>query len=52
MRLLIICVAIILLSGCSQFMKKVERQQEIQENDRLVCRPADSVLCSGFEVSD
>ncbi len=52
MRLLVICVAIILLAGCSPFMKKVEKQQEIQENDRLVCRPADSVLCSGFEVSD
>jgi len=52
MRFLVACIAIIVLSSCSPFMKKVEKQQEIQENDRLVCRPADSVLCSGFEVSD
>ena len=52
MRFLIACIAIIVLSSCSPFMEKIEKQQKIQENDRLVCRPADSVLCSGFEVSD
>lgn len=52
MRLLIACIAIIVLSSCSPFMEKVEKKQEIQENDRLICRPADSVLCSGFELGD
>ena len=52
MRFLVACIAIIVLSSCSPFMKKIEKQQKIQENDRLVCRPADSVMCSGFDTVD
>ena len=52
MRFLVACIAIIVLSSCSPFMEKVEKQQKIQENDRLVCRPADSVMCSGFDTVD
>ena len=37
---------ILLVSGCSAFEEKIYKQKE----EQLICSPANSINCTGFEV--
>ncbi len=43
-------IALFLLTGCSIFGEKMKQNQQLMENQQLICSPSYETLCAGWEV--